>query len=242
ALLFAAHPVHVEAVANVVGRAELLAAIGFLAGFLAYVRAVDAERTRWNWLAGSVAIMIAGSLCKESCVTLAAVLFVYDWLRSAGPGLAPRPWRPFMERQAAVLAGALAFLWFRGWIAAGLDAKFTAADNPVAFASWPEKVYLIALAHTQSARVLLWPATLSVDYSVGSFEPIRSLSSLHNVAAMLVYAGLAAAVIFAARKGSQKGLLFALAGMVITYLPVSHLLLNVGLFVAERTMYLPSVW
>src|ERR1051326_6874715 len=47
-LLFAVHPVHVEAVANVVGRAELMAAAGYA---LALVCAVRAEQ-RGRWLIG----------------------------------------------------------------------------------------------------------------------------------------------------------------------------------------------
>ncbi|KAE8752552.1 hypothetical protein FOCC_FOCC000674 [Frankliniella occidentalis] len=41
ALLFAAHPVHCEAVAGVVGRADLLCAVFFLLSLLAYLRYVD---------------------------------------------------------------------------------------------------------------------------------------------------------------------------------------------------------
>ena len=44
AALFAVHPVHVEAVANVVGRAELIAATMVLAGCVAWPRAIVASR------------------------------------------------------------------------------------------------------------------------------------------------------------------------------------------------------
>jgi hypothetical protein len=39
ALTFAVHPVHAEAVSNITGRAEVLAAIFFLLGFLCYTTA-----------------------------------------------------------------------------------------------------------------------------------------------------------------------------------------------------------
>lgn len=41
AVLFAVHPVHCEAVAGLVGRADLLCAVFFLRGVLDYVRYVD---------------------------------------------------------------------------------------------------------------------------------------------------------------------------------------------------------
>jgi hypothetical protein len=43
-LLFAVHPVHVEAVANVVGRAEILAGVFLLASALCYLRFGDTAR------------------------------------------------------------------------------------------------------------------------------------------------------------------------------------------------------
>ncbi|KAJ0390173.1 hypothetical protein ATCC90586_012150 [Pythium insidiosum] len=41
ALLFGVHPIHCDAVASVVGRADLLCTAFALAGFLAYTQAVD---------------------------------------------------------------------------------------------------------------------------------------------------------------------------------------------------------
>jgi hypothetical protein len=61
--LFAVHPVHVEAVANVVGRAELLSGAAFVAATLCY--------TRTGWQRGgrgagpTLALAAAGLLCKE---------------------------------------------------------------------------------------------------------------------------------------------------------------------------------
>ncbi|HXV85997.1 MAG TPA: hypothetical protein VD793_04825, partial [Gemmatimonadales bacterium] len=60
-LVFAVHPVHVEAVANVVGRAELLAAAGMLAAVLAARRhrqQAGPGRSRWL-VAGATAVLLA---------------------------------------------------------------------------------------------------------------------------------------------------------------------------------------
>jgi hypothetical protein len=51
ALLFAAHPVHAESVANVAGRPEMLAAIGILGTLLAWNRARLAPTRRAAWSA-----------------------------------------------------------------------------------------------------------------------------------------------------------------------------------------------
>src|SRR2546422_146136 len=62
-LLFAVHPIHVEAVANIVGRAELMAALfAIVAGYAALVP------DRLLWSAGALA---AGSSCfRSSCASI----------------------------------------------------------------------------------------------------------------------------------------------------------------------------
>src|SRR5207253_4753952 len=73
-LLFAVHPVHVEAVANVVGRAELMAAAGYA---VALVCAGRADREA-KYLIGVVLGAALAITAKEIAVTLpAAVLLVY---------------------------------------------------------------------------------------------------------------------------------------------------------------------
>ncbi|KAH8271524.1 hypothetical protein KR018_003180 [Drosophila ironensis] len=87
-LLFATHPVHTEAVTGVVGRAELLSSICFLAAFLSYAKSVGESgsgscsgprRTRWLTLLfcfGSC--LLASMLCKEQGITIAGICVVYE--------------------------------------------------------------------------------------------------------------------------------------------------------------------
>jgi hypothetical protein len=78
-VVFAAHPVHVEAVANVVGVAEIVAAAAALSACLIHVRAGPV--TGWR-TAGAVAALYAlGFGAKESAVTLPAIIFLIDAAR-----------------------------------------------------------------------------------------------------------------------------------------------------------------
>src|SRR5207248_2680337 len=70
-LVFVVHPVHVEGVASLVSRAELLAAAGILAAVLA------ARRGRWPL---ALAAAAAAMLSKEHGVMVGAVIFLDDWL------------------------------------------------------------------------------------------------------------------------------------------------------------------
>lgn len=90
--LFAVHPIHVEAVANSTGRAEVLCALFYLLGFWVYARLGVGLSLGSTSLAGNhqsalmsvvgvVAMMIcslASMLCKEHGVTLPIMCIVWD--------------------------------------------------------------------------------------------------------------------------------------------------------------------
>lgn len=82
-LLFASHPVHTEAVAGVVGRADVGAAFCFLVSLMCYarhchVRPLVEHLSGTMWMAGSLGAAAAALLWKEQGVTVLAVSAVYD--------------------------------------------------------------------------------------------------------------------------------------------------------------------
>ena len=101
-LLFAAHPIHTEAVAGIVGRADVGAAVFFLVALLCYRRyaalrsAITTFKVvygannnvappllglrKWAWLAATLLMAAASMLTKEHGVTVLAVCAVYDLL------------------------------------------------------------------------------------------------------------------------------------------------------------------
>jgi protein O-mannosyl-transferase len=91
AALFALHPLHVESVAWVAERKDVLSTLfGFLS-IAAYVR--YATRGGWKWLAASVGFLVGSLLSKQTLVTLPFVLLLLDYwplgrLRLATAGLA----------------------------------------------------------------------------------------------------------------------------------------------------------
>ena len=123
-LLFATHPVHVEAVASIVGRAEVLSAVFFLLALLAYSRACDADSKAHatsspaavQWVGASLACVALAVLSKEQGVTVVAVCLAYDLFVHQGFALPwSQPvavkktvkvsWGPFATRQALLWGG-----------------------------------------------------------------------------------------------------------------------------------------
>lgn len=82
-LLFASHPIHTEAVAGIVGRADEGAALFFLLSLLCYIRhcKLRGHAGLWRlvaWFLGSLGCAACSMLWKELGVTVLAISALYD--------------------------------------------------------------------------------------------------------------------------------------------------------------------
>lgn len=84
--LFASHPVHTEAVAGVVGRADLAACNFYLLAFLAYSKHVTwrekSDVRNWAALGSAILFSAAAVLCKETAITALLVCAIYDGVKA----------------------------------------------------------------------------------------------------------------------------------------------------------------
>jgi hypothetical protein len=131
AMLFAAHPVHVEAVALGVGQSELLVGLFALAMTSHYIlaRLRGALRSRdWAWL---LVLYVLASLTKEQGTLLPALLIAAEVLLFPGPA---RPRVRRLWRGYAMLAGvAISIVLWRRSILAG---QFAGAAVAEALEDW----------------------------------------------------------------------------------------------------------
>ncbi len=237
AALFAVHPVHVEVVANVVGQAELLAALfGVIAveRYLAW-RAEEGLTTSRRWaLAGLTLLAI---LAKETgyivpMLLAAAELTLVSRERRAGAALR-RSVAPAFVLQAVVVAGALLF---RAIVLGSL-----AGETPVAAfdgLAFPDRAVAMLAVVPIWARLLLWPAHLQAEYGPPAL-PLTSQLGLPHLAGLLVLAAAIAAFAWAWRREPVIG--FALAWIAVALIPVSNVATATGVIVSERNLFLPSL-
>lgn len=81
ALLFSVHPIHVESVSGIVGRADVLAAVLFFLAFITYYKATTSstKASRTIYLLSTVILSGLSMLCKENGITIlvcVSLLFV----------------------------------------------------------------------------------------------------------------------------------------------------------------------
>jgi len=228
-LIFAVHPLHVEAVANVIGLAELMAAAGVC---LAVYAAVIRQSVLWSGVA-----LLLGLLSKENAI-VAPALIIWAWI--VGPPLVPRPDRRRIVAFAAswvLVAGA--FLAVRGIVLHPYERLNATA--PIFLGENALAARFTALAALRDVlRLLVFPLTLRVDYSPGERTIVHSLLDVRFAIGFLCLAVWGGLLVLAWRRNRQVEL-FGLGWIAIAFLPVSNLLFSTGVLIAERTLYLPSV-
>jgi tetratricopeptide (TPR) repeat protein len=233
ALLFAVHPVHAEAVAGIVGRAEILTTIFLLAALL-WSSAPGAGRAM-----ASGACLLAALLSKESAVCgVVLIPLVAYWTK---PGRPRTQWW-WLGPLLAALLPLLIYVPLR-WAALGGQLIRTSGINPLLNPLVEGDLggrlvgALTILGHY--ARMLAAPLHPSCDYSDRVIVPGRfDAMTAAGIAALLIW--LAALAMLRRRDPRQQAVgLFALL-FAAGYALISNTVLLIGVPAAERFLYFPS--
>ncbi len=242
AVLFAVHPIHTEAVASVVGRAEVLSALGFFAAWWCFLVA-DAARARRR-PEPTLAIEIAGTalfalamLAKENAITLLPVLVFVDLLTAPPGGIVARL-RGRGVRYAALVVVAVAFVVVRVRLSGELTPAIPPLDNPLVTlpvaSRWMTAIAVVAYY----ALRLVFPLWLSADYTAWQIAPVASPLDPRFLAGLALLLAVPAALWWSRKRDQPVAL--GLGLMTIPFLLIANLLFLIATIMAERWLYLPS--
>lgn len=239
ASVWAVHPVLTESVTNIVGRADLLAGMTVLGGFLMYLRSTEATGgRRAAWLAGLAATTAVGVFCKESAVTVVGIVVLYEWTCYQPTSWKRERMHGFLLGGLAMAPAVLAMWWVRSIIlSAAAPTRFPYVDNPIVGAGfWTGRLTAIKVI-AKYLGLLVWPGRLSPDYSYAQVPLADGRPS--DWMAWIVVGAVALAVALLFRR--NKTAFFAAGFAFITFLPTSNLVIPIGAIMAERFLYLPAV-
>jgi len=227
ACVFAALPIHTEAVANIVGRAELLSAIAIFGAWLAAGPGAAREGAGAIALAGLITFL--GLCAKENTAVVPAVMVAAAWM------LGRRiPWG------AAAASTAAIGLYFalRAWVIRSHSTPVTIVDNPLAFtdAATAAMNGFRLLGHYMAKIVA--PVHLAADYSLDQI-PVLPLSSPRLWAEASAVA-LTLVVLPAILLRRKPLLALAPVFFAITIAPTSNVLFRIGTVFGERLAFTPS--
>jgi protein O-mannosyl-transferase len=79
AALFAVHPMHVESVAWVSERKDVLYTFFFLAGLLTYIKFIDTGKRKYLWLGATFILFLLSCLSKAMAVVFPLILILIDF-------------------------------------------------------------------------------------------------------------------------------------------------------------------
>ena len=222
AAVFAVHPLHVESVAWIIERKDVLSGLFYLAAVLFWMR--FSERPKARYYAGSLSLYAAALLSKLSAVTLPAGLLLWHWWKAK-----PVDW----VKLFSFFVVGLAIAWVN--IARRQDIGTFATDY-----SFIERTLIAARALCFYVGKLLWPTNLAVIY------PRWDVS----VADMLAWGFLAACVavvvvLWLLRHRIGRGPGAGVSFFAVTLSPVlgfvDHHYMTGYSFVADRFQYLAGL-
>ena len=228
AAVFAVHPLHVESVAWVIGRKDILVTLFYLSSVLAYVRFAEMPRggRRGGQYLLAMALFVLGLLSKSVTITLPVALLLWHWWRYGRVTLADFNYTlPF-------------FLIGLGITLA--DYSYYANNEQISFAyTLLERGLIAARALAFYAGKLLWPAGLTGVYP--RWEP-----GIGDLLAWGCAVGGAAvvAVLWHRRRqlgrGPLAGLLFFAVALspVLSFVDFGYMQFS---FVADRYQYLAGI-
>lgn len=267
-LLFAVHPIHVEAVANIVGRSELMCALGVVAALILFFRPLTNRR-----VIAICACVIFAILSKEQALLLPLMFVASIPVRrqaQVNPAAALPPatklddMTPAAEtlsyarrdtRQARRFSGPPALLFILiVWTLAGYlifretilkfwwDRSFLDRTiNPIVSSAGVDRALMPLVLLGRYVALLIAPVRLNPDYGGGTIGSTVSSTDPYLYLGAIAVLALIVACAFALKRRAWV-VLFCIFCFALIYGMIGNILTLIGTNFGERLMYLPSVF
>ena len=233
AMLFMAHPVHTEVVANIKGRDEIFALMFPLISVWLTIRYIETRKPILLFVANLCFFL--GLLSKENAIMFAGIvpLTIFFFTKLS------------LKKNIAIsfsfLFTALIFIFIRflvlGYLNSGELPK-ELLNNPFLGATQSEKFGTILYTLGLYVKLLLIPHPLTHDYYPYHI-PLVSLTDWRAVLSSAAYIFM---IIYSILKFKTKNIIaYGILFYLLTLFIVSNLLFPVGTFMNERFIYMPSL-
>ena len=231
-LLYAAHPMHTEAVANIKGRDEVMCMLFSLLALLAtlkYVKTQNPVHLLWGTLVFFLAL-----LSKENAITFLAVIpLTYYFFTQAKI-------KDYAFAVGAYIIPVAVFLILRGkYTQAGLTQDSPEIlNNPFLLATTGQRYGTTVLTFLYYFKLLIFPHPLTHDYYFNQI-PYVDFSDPWVLLSVLINAGLLVYALLNLKKKSIAS--YAILFYFVTFSIASNVLFTVGVLMNERFIYMSSL-
>lgn len=234
ALLFAAHPIHTEVVANIKSRDEIMCCLFVFLTLWFSLLYVD--RRKVFYLPLMFVSFLLAMFSKESAITILAVLpLTLFFFRKANA-------KEYVLTLLMLVVPAAVYLMVRHSVLAPYremsDFSVSLVDNYFydtdLWTGWATAIMLLG----QYLVKLIFPYSLACDYSLKQF-PITTFTDFSTWCSLLIHLALLIYAIFGIRQ--KKPMAYSIFFYIITMSIYSNLVYRIGSSFAERFLFMPSL-
>ncbi|MEE9373816.1 MAG: hypothetical protein V3V00_12255 [Saprospiraceae bacterium] len=231
--IFMIHPIHVEAIANVKGRDEILILMFSLWALFYSFKYVDTSKIKYIFLSATAFFMAL--LSKENALTFLAVIPMSLLL------LRSLDLKKWLVVSTFLIVPTLLYMGMRynavGYIL-GMTQATDIMNNPFIGMSLDNKYATIAHTLLLYLKLSIFPHPLTHDYYPYHI-PIMTWSNIASIVSVIIHFGMGFLAIFTWKK--QRVLAWSIFFYLLTLSIVSNLFLGVGTFMNERFLFVSSL-
>lgn len=234
ALLFAAHPIHTEVVANIKSRDEIMCFL--FVTLTLYLSLLYVDKQKFYLLPLVFISFLLAMFSKESAITTLALLPVtlYFFREAKAKDyiltflMIAIPTAIYLTARHAVLAN---YPDSENFTVSVVDNYFYDSDL---WEGWATAIMLLG----QYLIKLFFPYSLACDYSMKQF-PLTSFTDVSTWISLLIHLGLVIYAIFGIKK--KNPIAYAIFFYIITMSIFSNLVYRIGSSFAERFLFIPAL-
>ncbi len=231
-LLYLAHPIHTEVVANIKGRDEIMSLLGSLLAFYFILRLLETRKVVYYFYAF---LVYAGAMfSKEIAATFIVTIPLALWF------FGDKKWSEILKTIVPLILAAVIYFIVRQQVvgAEGIKAAPELMNDSFLEMTKSQKYATIAYTMFLYIKLLFFPHPLTYDYYPYHI-PIIEWHQIRAWGALILVVSLA---IVALKLLPRKHILsYSLLFYAISLAPVSNILFPVGVFMNERFVFVASI-
>lgn len=228
ALIYAVHPLHVEVVANIKSRDEIMGLLGIIATLILVLKT---SKTKYDGIYLILAACVA-FFSKESALPLVLVgpITFYFFRSTSIADLIKSSW--------PIWVAAALYLFMRQVIVETPGPDFKLEENALFAFEGPERWFAAMALIAHYVQLLIAPVTLRADYSFDQLQ-LKGWGDPWSYLGTLITLTVIYIMLIGLKKRSIYS--FALFFSAMFYIVTANLFVMTGATLAERFMFIPSL-
>jgi len=228
-LLFIAHPLHTEVIANIKGRDEIISMLGSMLALYFSIKFIETKK--FDNLIYSFLSIILALFSKENAITFLGIvpLSLYFFTKATK--------RDYFLVMLPLILGSLIFIYSR-YLALGFMMQNTInieiLNNPYINSSKAEELATTIFTWLVYLKLMIFPHPLTHDYYPWHLE----IMNFSNPKVWFALAIILSIIIVAIKKLRQKHIIsYGILFFIFTFSIQSNLVFNIGTFMNERFVF-----